>query len=67
MTLDPAVQAIAEAQAAKDRDLLAALVRSGRVLRSGPGGALVRDIEGRAWPKRKINLAIRPKRKKGHR
>jgi hypothetical protein len=66
--------ALAEAQAAKDRDTLAALVRDGHVIRRGPGSAFVRDITGRAWPKHpsvitggKINLAIRPKRKKGHR
>jgi uncharacterized protein YciI len=67
--ISPEVMAIAEAQAAKDRDLLARLVAEGKIMRSGPHSALTRDIARRLDPHAGINLAIRPnkKRKKARR
>lgn len=79
MTLSPEVLAIAEAQAASDRDALARLVRSGVAKKVEPGAeyswgqvAFIADIERRAGRQVRlvhsgINLAIRPKRKKGKR
>lgn len=70
MTLAPEVMAIAQAQAAKDRDLLAKLRRAGLVRKHSTGNAdprFVADIEARAFPPRVVNLAIRPKAKKGKR
>lgn len=71
MTLTPEVMAIATAQAARDRDILARLIVEGKVER-GDGGrrAFVDDITARvnaATGRRTVNLAIRPKRKKGKR
>lgn len=72
--LSDEVYAIARARAAEDRELLARLVREGKVIRTGEAGnggraSLVRAIEeiNRSHDKRQINLAIRPKRKKGGR
>lgn len=68
MTLSPEALAIAEAQAATDREMLARLVREGKAVSvpntRGYGKSFVDDIEARVNPKRQINLAIRPKRKK---
>lgn len=74
--LSPEVLAVAEAQAARDRDLLAQLVREGKVMRSEdrtgrliPRRArtserFIADIEARVTPRRAVNLAIRPRRKR---
>lgn len=70
--MTPEVLAIAEAQAARDRELLASLRRDGKVMRSEAGArttpsgrAFVSDIEVRAFPPvRKINLGIVPKGKR---
>lgn len=67
MALSPEVRAIAEEQAARDRDLLAALVKSGKVRRQGPATPFSRDIDRRVAAldgRGTINLAIRPKRRK---
>lgn len=65
MTLDPAVMALAEAQAARDRETLARLIAAGTVMPVGPD----RD---RVWltgsrRKDRINLALRPKKGKRRR
>ena len=68
MPVSDEVRRIAEEQAAGDRELLATLVREGKVVRTRTSpDQFVLDIQGRAFPKRQINLAIRPKRKKGRR
>lgn len=64
MTLSSEAQAIAEAQAARDRDLLASLVKSGRVRRTGARSSFSRDIERRVQALDGRNLAIRPKKAK---
>jgi hypothetical protein len=69
VTLSPEVLAIAERQAATDRDLLARLVRSGVAMKSGTGNpdpAFVRDIERRvgAMAHAGINLALKPNKRK---
>lgn len=68
MTLPRDAQRIAEAQAARDRDTLARLLREGKVRREAEAAAsaFTRDIEERAWPRRQssVNLAIRPKKGK---
>lgn len=66
---DAEVQALAELRASEDRELLARLIREGKVIRTGDvrgatGASFVRDIDNRLQSKRQINLAIRPKRKK---
>lgn len=65
------IMAAARAQAEQDREALARLVREGRVMRSEAGArttpsgrAFIADIEERAFPSRKVNLAIRPKKKR---
>lgn len=70
--MTPAAMAIAERHAAADRDLLARLVREGAVRRQrdqfasrGSAKAFVRDIEARVSPP--VNLALRPKNKRGKR
>jgi hypothetical protein len=69
--ITPEARAIAEKIAASDRDLLAKLRRRGLVKRQdGPyelhhpevAKPFIRDIEERARPK--VNLAIRPNKKK---
>ena len=59
--LSPEIIALAEAQAAQDRELLAALVE-----RDGPI-PFSRQVALRTQAKRNINLAIRPKRRKAKR
>ncbi len=69
MSLSPEAQELAEQWAARDRDLLAKLVKAGKVIRgevplglTREAAALKRDIDQRLKPK--INLAIRPKRRR---
>jgi hypothetical protein len=70
MTLSPEVYAIAEAQAAKDRELLASLVARDGQLRWGDRTGWLKPGRART-PERasvitggRVNLAIRPKRKR---
>ena len=71
--LSPEATEVARRRAAEDRDLLARLRREGTVRRHDgeyerrhPEVArpFVRDIEARAFPKREVNLAIRPKKRR---
>lgn len=70
--LSPEAQRTAEEWAASDRDLLARLRRAGTaalVKRDTPRGvagarAFQEDIEARAFPEKRVNLAIRPKKKR---
>lgn len=74
MTLKPSVMAIAEAQAAGDRALLAHLVATGQVARRNGDyerrhprlmQEFAADIETRAGFRRPpVNLAIRPKKRR---
>lgn len=77
-SLAPAVQAIAELQAMRDRDTLARLIAEGKVEKGDPtrvpGGRAFRDdIERRVnvmkvrngLMRPPVNLAIRPKKSKG--
>jgi len=51
--LDPSVLALAEAQASHDRETLARLLH--------------KEVQLLAYPKRQVNLAIRPNRKNARR